>query len=78
MYFNIFQACRTILEQIIVIKVKNISQLVMFLNNMRNTLSGRNTTLCRLIIIDSIPVLYFPFIGGANAEGKLVHTCVYN
>lgn len=62
-------ACRTVLEQIIVIKIKNISQLVMFLNNMRKTLSGRNTTLCRLIIIDSIPVLYFPFIGGANAEG---------
>lgn len=62
-------ACRTILEQINVIKIKNIFQLAMFLNSLRRSLSHKNSTLCRLIIVDSIPVLYFPFIGGASAEG---------
>lgn len=61
--------CRAILEHVVVIKVKNIYQLLLFLNNLKTVLSRRNTRLCRLIIVDSIPVFYFPFIGGANTEG---------
>lgn len=57
------------MEKIKVIKLNDIYQFITFLHDLETLLVDKP---CRIIIIDSLPVLFAPFISSNNSDGKYI------
>uniref|UniRef100_A0A1B6CJZ7 RecA family profile 1 domain-containing protein n=1 Tax=Clastoptera arizonana TaxID=38151 RepID=A0A1B6CJZ7_9HEMI len=63
------EECTAAMNLVQVVKVKDLNQLITYLDYLKNILSAPNNG-CRLVIIESMPALFFHFLG--DNEGSYI------
>lgn len=65
----LFKECQAALKRITVTRIDNIYELIQYLHHLKASLSEDESCPPRVVIVDSMPALFFPFMASEGNQG---------